>query len=61
MKVQAIRECPNQLPGSIFEVPEALGRVFIAIGAAREVSSEPDADKPIRRQYRRRDLIAQNS
>jgi hypothetical protein len=66
LKVRAIKECPGQLPGSIFEVSTDVGELFIKIGAAERVDDDaapapdPAPSKPAtRRQYRRRDLTSE--
>lgn len=59
MKIRAIKECPNQLPGSVFDVPDALAVIFIDLKIA-EPYTEPDPEPASKRRgYRRRDLVAQ--
>lgn len=60
VKLIAIKECPNQLPGSVFDVPDELAQVFIELGAAKPYEEPPPAP-PSRRNYRRRDLKAEDS
>lgn len=58
MKLRALENCPNNLPGDIFELPEDVGKIFLSLKIAEKFDeSKPPA--PPKRQYRRRDLEAQ--
>lgn len=63
MRVVAIKECPNQLPGSVFDLPDDVGQLFIAIGAVRRDDDRTASvtARPTRRTYRRRDLQAEDT
>ncbi len=60
MKYVALKVLPHgQQPGDVFEESEAVGNVFILVGAARK--AEEDETVPVklsRGRYRRRDLRA---
>lgn len=74
MKFLALVDCPQgQQAGEIFEATEDAGHVLELVGAARRVNEQAEeppaaseapktADEPEsrRRQYRRRDLTAQD-
>ena len=58
MKFIALKELPQgQQPGEEFDTTEAMGNVLILVGAAKRAD---DTETP-RRQYRRRDLQAEQT
>lgn len=69
MKVRAIKECPNQLSGSVFDIPETLACLFFQLGIAEpyeepepipEPQPTPEPERQSRRRYSTRHLEAQN-
>lgn len=41
MKIRAIKECPNQSVGTVFDAPDMAAKVLIDIGAAEAVTDAP--------------------
>lgn len=67
MLIQAVKECPQgQMPGTIWEAPDAAAEVLISVGAARRVeddgddTSEPgESRRRGRRRYQTREMVAE--
>jgi len=61
VKYVALKALPDgQHPGDVFEIAEAIGQIFVLIGAARLADEdEQSTRKPARRRYQRRDLTAE--
>jgi len=58
MTYVVLKDLPQgQHPGDVVELPEAVGRVLVLVGAAR--LAEPEEPRAPRRTYRRRDLRAE--
>jgi hypothetical protein len=61
MKFRALKECPQgQQPGDIFDAEEDAGAVLESVGAAARVVESDDEPKKHKRDYKRRDLQAED-
>jgi hypothetical protein len=58
VKYIALKELPHgQQPGDVFDVSEAIGHIFVLVGAARLADpADLEPSRVPRRRYQRRDL-----